>query len=223
MSQPGSGIADAVSAPVLEAYYSEAVRAGTAARVRAQAGQSASSIVAAGLVASLTLAELEKQHTLVRLGGVAAVVLWAASALLYMRAVGAVHLVGNAVAAAGSSTQLVTVVLERAKNERDAVDAWQRKAARVAVAALTFTVVTFAAVALGLGRVPLAATVYLQGPSSVIVAKRCSTSLPVPAVVENVDQQPGAISLTVAARACGSHEMTFILPAKDVEAVVVHD
>lgn len=218
------GADEAVIVAVVGAYYSEAVRAGTAARLRAQAGQSVASVVAAGLVASLTVTELNEQDSLVAWGGVVAVILWVVAALLYMRAVGAAYVPDDEVTAVSDPSDLVHVVLKRAKDERDAVDARQKHAARVAGAALIGTVLTFGAIVVLPNEGPSPASVYLEGASATVIERDCGRTSPFRGTVE--DAKAGAnraLVFQVSAGKCRGQERTYLVPREDVGVIDLHD
>src|SRR4051812_16127564 len=80
-------VLDTVLGPASEAYYSERVRSGSEARVRAQAAQSTITLFAGGVVAALTFTELADRSLATRWAGVLAVALWLLAAVLYLRAV----------------------------------------------------------------------------------------------------------------------------------------
>src|SRR5688572_24100810 len=104
---------EAVLKTVVESFYQDAVRAGTAARVRAQASQSVTALVASGLVTTFTLAGLDKQAIVPKLLGCAAVLSWAVAALLYLRAVGRPAPIDSGMRGVEEPGHLVRVVLDR--------------------------------------------------------------------------------------------------------------
>ncbi|MEV5818056.1 hypothetical protein AB0L22_02630 [Micromonospora haikouensis] len=142
---PSTGTVDtAVLASIVESYYPDAVRAGTTARLRAQAAQSAATLFAGAAVASLTLVNFKQLYPQLRIVGCAAVLAWAVASVLYMQAVGAPSPDTDKLRGVSEPDRLVRVVLDRAKAERSSVDRRQRRGNAIAIVALGLTVSTFA-------------------------------------------------------------------------------
>ena len=117
---------DAVVAAVIDAYYPDAVRAGAAARGRAQAAQSASSLGSAVLV-GLFIQQTEGQPWPVLLAATLTIGAFGLAAVLFAAAVGAPIRVAQQ-EGASDGHELVRAVMGLAKQERDRVDSWQRRA-----------------------------------------------------------------------------------------------
>ncbi|GAA2477664.1 hypothetical protein GCM10010406_12250 [Streptomyces thermolineatus] len=134
---------EAVLGPASEAYYSERVRSGSTARLRAQAAQSTVTLFAGGLVAALTFTALADRPMAAQAAGITAVVLWLLGALLYQRAV-ALPVRGLARSShVESRLELLDEVLGRADEEAEQVDGWQRRANTATVLALAATALAF--------------------------------------------------------------------------------
>ncbi|BAJ28064.1 MULTISPECIES: hypothetical protein [Kitasatospora] len=137
-------VIDAVVGPAGEAYYSDRVRSGSAARVRAQAAQSTITLFAGGLVATLTFTALADRPVITQVSGIVAVSLWMVAAVMYLRAVA---LPVPALAWGGGVTSrlnLIEMVLEKADQEAAHVDRRQRGANAIAVLALIASAITVA-------------------------------------------------------------------------------
>ncbi|MFK0172373.1 hypothetical protein ACIQU5_26595 [Streptomyces sp. NPDC090306] len=137
-------VLDAVLGPATEAYYSERVRSGSGARIRAQAAQSTVTLFAGGIVAALTFTQLADSPPVTRWAGVAAVALWLLSAVLYLRAVAQPVSSLASGDRARDRLDLLDKVLRRADYEASQVDRRQRHANVAVCAALVASVVTFA-------------------------------------------------------------------------------
>lgn len=140
---------DAVLKTIVEAYYPDRTRIGALARTRAQAAQSAVTLVVGALVGTFTFTVLASQPMLTRLLGLAAVLTWAVTSLLYVRAVAVPVTPPVGPMEVFSADELIRLVLDRADTESRAVDSRQRWANGSAVVALVITAATLAVGTLG--------------------------------------------------------------------------
>ncbi|MFI9343286.1 hypothetical protein ACIG0D_18750 [Streptomyces sp. NPDC052773] len=141
-------VLDAVLAPASEAYYSERVRSGSGARLRAQAAQSTVTLFAGGLVAALTFTQLADRPLITRWAGLAAVALWLSAAVLYLRAVALPVSALTGPSHARDRLDLLNAVLKRADDEAAEVDKRQKRANGVVMGALVVSLLTVGLAAL---------------------------------------------------------------------------
>lgn len=140
-NERGHVLSDAVLTAVVESYYPEIVRSAGTARTRAQMAQTVVTIFAGGLLAAFTVTNLA-QHSIWTKGcAVAAVSLWFAAAVFYVRAV-AVPLRREDPRGV-RSVELVRHILDKARSEGEQVDKRQAHANIFAILALVATVVTY--------------------------------------------------------------------------------
>lgn len=137
-------VLEAVLGPASEAYYSERVRSGSGARVRAQAAQSTVTLFASGVVAALTFTQLADRPLITRWAGVVAVALWLFAAVLYLRAVALPVPALAGPSHARDRLDLLNAVLQRADDEANQVDRRQKRANWVVMAALAVSLLTVA-------------------------------------------------------------------------------
>lgn len=143
MTMASQSTVDAVRDAVVDAYYSDRVRAGAGARTRAQAAQSIVTIFAGALVATFTLSSLADRPIITRVVGCAAVGLWLGAAVLYVRAVGTPVQRPPGLTEVGSEpSDLIKAVVEIADNESKSIDRRQVFANLVSVLALVATLAT---------------------------------------------------------------------------------
>lgn len=207
---------------VVESYYPDAVRAGTTARLRAQAAQSVATAFAGVAVASLTLNNFKQLHLQVRAIGCIAVIAWAVAAILYMRAVGAPSPELDKLRGVGEPDKLVRVVLDRAKAERESIDRRQFWGNAVAVSALMLTIATFVATVFlpeykeekPVTFVPSADQVSLLSRNGCKVDNMVTGRLRVKSL--------GTDTLEFVIR-CGEGNYLLVLPKSDVKGMVVDD
>jgi hypothetical protein len=170
-------VIDAVVGPTSQAYYSDRVRSGSTARVRAQAAQSTITLFAGGLVAALTFTALADRPMTTQVSGITAVSLWLISAVMYLRAVALPVPVLNGAGHVASRLDLVSLVLEKADQEAVLVDRRQRQANFIALLALVASVVTLA-LGVFLGPIEKSAigTIVVNQPYSEVLHKLCGLS-----------------------------------------------
>lgn len=128
---------------VIDAYYSDRVRVGTAARSRAQAAQSIVTIFAGALVATFTFTALGDRPWFTQVSGCVSVGAWLTAALLYVRAV-AVPVEGTYGGKRVSldSGSVIEKLISQADAERSGIDGRQKQANGVSVVALGLTLLT---------------------------------------------------------------------------------
>ncbi|MFF9130247.1 hypothetical protein [Streptomyces sp. NPDC014806] len=141
-------VLEAVLGPASEAYYSERVRSGSGARLRAQAAQSTITLFAGGIVAALTFTQLADRPVITRWAGIVAVALWLFAAVLYLRAVALPVYALAGPTHARDRLELLSAVLKRADDEADEVDKRQKRANWVVMCALIFSLLTVGLAAL---------------------------------------------------------------------------
>ncbi|MEU4767671.1 hypothetical protein AB0H12_30905 [Actinosynnema sp. NPDC023794] len=134
---------EAIIGPASEAYYSDRVRSSGAARVRAQAAQSATTVFFGGLVATFTATALAERPLEIRIAGFVAVALWLSAGILYLWAVAAPVRESTDGRHVKSRHELIAHVLKKADNEAKQVDTRQRWANLVVLLAMTATVACF--------------------------------------------------------------------------------
>ena len=134
---------EAIIGPASEAYYSDRVRSSGAARVRAQAAQSATTVFFGGLVATFTATALAERPLEIRFAGFVAVVLWLSAGILYLWAVAAPLHESTDSRHVKSRHELIVHVLKKADNEAKQVDTRQWWANLVVMLAMVATMACF--------------------------------------------------------------------------------
>lgn len=134
----------AVFKPVSESYYSERVKSGGNARLRAQAAQSTVSLFVGGIIAAFSITVLRDSPPVSRWFAAGAICCWLASSILYMRAVAAPLKDPIYEQRVANQSDLVDMVLMHATGEVRQIDRRQRLANLVATAAVVATGVAFA-------------------------------------------------------------------------------
>ncbi|MFH9198119.1 hypothetical protein ACH4KO_30640 [Streptomyces anulatus] len=218
-------VLDIVLGPASEAYYSDRVRSGSEARVRAQSAQSTVTLFASGIVAALTFTQLAGTTLLTRCAGVSAVALWLTAAVLYLRAVAQPVSAVAGPAHAQDRRDLLGKLLQRADAEAAQVDRRQRHANGVVIAALIASVVTVALAAL-LG--PAKDT----APGALVVSPEYANSVKplceaaghrITGKIDKASLSSAFIRISVSGDACGKNKgpQELAVPKKDVRAIVL--
>ncbi|MEV6545436.1 hypothetical protein [Streptomyces sp. NPDC051665] len=212
-------VLEAVLGPISEAYYSESVRSGSGARLRAQAAQSTVTLFAGGLVATLAFTGLADRPAVTRAFAVAAILLWLVAAFLYVLAVATLPKFDPTdTTYVTRRIDLVNEVLKRGKKEAEHVDSWQKKASWAVGAALLITLVTYA-LALGYGpEKETASGAVLLRPAYAQQLRQLCGFLPqrVEGVVDTSTLKGPFVRIELAAGACGSKAAVLQIPRSEV-------
>ncbi|MYX17565.1 hypothetical protein GTY67_29905 [Streptomyces sp. SID8374] len=216
-------VLEAVLGPISEAYYSESVRSGSGARLRAQAAQSTVTLFAGGLVATLAFTGLADRPAITRVFAVAAILLWLVAAFLYVLAVATLPKFDPTdTAYVTRRIDLVNEVLKRGKKEAEHVDSWQTKASWTVGAALLITLITYA-LALGYGpEKETASGAVLLRPAYAQQLRQLCGSLPgslpqrVEGKVDTSTLKGPFVRIELVAGACGSKVAVLQIPRSEV-------
>ncbi|GIF40757.1 hypothetical protein [Actinoplanes xinjiangensis] len=213
---------EAVLASVVESYYPDAVRAGTSARLRAQAAQSVATALAGAAVASLTLSNFKQLDPKLRLVGCVTILAWTVASILYMRAVGAPAPDIDKLRGVNDPDSLIKIVLERSREERKSVDGRQKWGNIAAAAGAVLTAFTFAAaVLLPDYHEEKKATLILSSDQAVLVEKNdCGTTVNISGKLRTESLKTDMLEFVIK---CGEKESLLLLPKRDVKGIVVDD
>lgn len=212
----------AVLDAVVGTYYPDVARAGSAARARSQAAQSVATLFATGLTASLSFTSLQNQPLGLRIAGCVAAACWATATVLYMLAVGGPAVIDDRLRSTNRPDQLVRIVLDRAKAERQTIDDRQTRANVAAALALLLTVATFAGAAL----LPASENVEEgilapTGDQRNLIEAACGPQPPtVRGIVMTSSRTAGKMQFTVS---CGTRKARLTIPDSNAEQVVIID
>ncbi|WP_159325005.1 hypothetical protein [Streptomyces tendae] len=218
-------VLEAVLSPASEAYYSERVRSGSGARLRAQAAQSTVTLFAGGVVAALTFTQLADRPLITRWAGLVAVGLWLSAAVLYLWAVAlpVTSLAGPS--HARDRLDLLNAVLKRADDEAAEVDTRQKRANRVVVGALVVSLLT-------VGLAALLGPEKETAPGTVVFAPSYAKNTR-PMCGKQVEQVQGEIDkksigtpfvrVTVDAKVCGfgTGKTELVVPRSAVQVIAI--
>jgi MFS family permease len=214
---------DSVAQAIIGAYYPDAVRAGGAARQRAQAVQSILSGIVGGTV-GVTLASLDGEQIFVVLLGIFALALWLGATALFVAAIGAATAASDRhVTEVQGRDAFIREVLRRASADRDRVSRLHSMASRLAFVALGVTTAFWMSAALSESGPPTHynASVVLASSVKSAVESTCPAvkniaSIPASRIVLDIP-----VRITIAARACGrAEDVTILLDRKDVRALL---
>ena len=206
---------------VTAAYYPRLVTSPEAARGRAQAAYTIASAVAAGLVVTGLLTSLDRRPIVVQVLGLASFLAWVCTAAAYVRAVAVPVNLPRPDDSKLDTDGFVKHVLEVAKEERDKIDGYQKKANWVAASAAWITAVTFiVAVALPTAQPRLPATLALTDTGSQALKNLCNHPvLRLSGWVDRTSLDMEVVVFSVPAGGCGPSTMTLRLPRADVAAI----
>jgi hypothetical protein len=214
---------ESVAAAVIDAYYPEAVRSGSAARTRAQMAQSAVSLFAAGALATLTITALQDKPWPVKGLACLAIAAWLASAVGYTWAVGSPVPFDHETMRARTRSELVTIVLQRALEEKKFVDVRQRWAGVVAVIALVATALTVSAAVFtgkSVEREPAMITLTAAGQRA--VSELCDRPLVrLEGQLQVVPEDPRTVNVLTAPGTCGKGPRELVVARTWVTALVI--
>ncbi|WP_141765432.1 hypothetical protein [Streptomyces malaysiensis] len=229
-SEPSSAdererVLEAVLGPASEAYYSERVRSGSGARVRAQAAQSTVTLFASGIVAALTFTQLDDRPVITRWAGVMAVALWLLAAVLYLRAVAQPVPVLTGPSHARDRLDLINAVLKRADDEASQVDRRQQHANWVVMGALVVSVITVGLAAIVGPEKELVSGTVLVSPSYAQTT-RTLCALDREQITGRIDRSSLGtpfVRVTVSSKECGSGtgETELVVPKASVRAIAI--
>ncbi|MFF5014332.1 hypothetical protein [Streptomyces sp. NPDC001165] len=218
-------VLETVLGPASEAYYSERVRAGSEARIRAQAAQSTVTLFASGVVAALTFTQLDDRPLITRWTGVVAVALWLLAAVLYLRAVAQPVPTLAGPSHARDRLGLLNAVLKRADDEAAQVDKRQKHANWVVMAALVVSVVTVGLAAIvGPEKETVSGTVVVS--PSYAKSARALCALRGDRITGGIDKTSlgtAFVRVTVGAKKCGSGtgKAELVVPKAAVRAITM--
>jgi hypothetical protein len=217
-------VLDAVLAPASEAYYSERVRSGSGARLRAQAAQSTVTLFAGGVVAALTFTQLADRPLIIRWAGLVVVALWLSAAVLYLRAVALPVSALAGPSHARNRLDLLNAVLKRADDEAAEVDTRQKRANGVVMSALIVSLLT-------VGLAALIGPEEETAPGTLVFAPLYAKSMravcgkQVERVDGEIDKSLGTpfVRVTVDARDCGygTGKTELVVPRSAVQAIAM--
>ncbi|MBO0921709.1 hypothetical protein J1G42_12830 [Cellulomonas sp. zg-ZUI222] len=163
---------------MVDAYYADTVRAGTAARSRAQAAQSTTVAVAALLAASVAVADLASSTVLVRAFALASIGTWLASALLFSRAAtrepAKLDSRGD-----NDDDSIVRIILNHSSRDRQDIDRLITRGNLTSIAACALSLSTVGLLVFApMGTTNEAVTVSLTAAAKATAEEACGARLP---------------------------------------------
>ncbi|MEV8556330.1 hypothetical protein AB0478_07670 [Streptomyces sp. NPDC051917] len=212
--------------PASEAYYSERVRSGSGARLRAQAAQSTVTLFASGIVAALTFTQLADKSLDTRWAGVGAVALWLLAAVLYLRAVAQPVAALAGPSHARDRLDLLNAVLKRADDEAAQIDRRQKHANWVVMGALIASMIAVALAAIG-GPQEEKATGSVVVSPSYVKSTRALCAMKDKRITGRIDKASlgtSFVHVTVGSKECGGatgQETELVIPKPAVQAIVM--
>jgi len=219
---PESLLPPEVLSAVVAAFYPDAIRAGSAARTRAQAAQSIATLFAGGVIATFTLTQLSHQYFIVKLFGSLAVACWTISAIFYMHAVGRPAPVDGITSVEGEAA-LVEELLRRAREEQKVVDGAQHNGNLAAIAALAFTFLVFCGVTFVDPVAPTKHVRFAPNPAEWQLLRDAGCNLTGPLVAARVKEASLAAERVDLDVLCGNKSVGLNVPRADLEGLVVLD
>ncbi|WP_284433798.1 hypothetical protein [Streptomyces sp. TUS-ST3] len=218
-------VLEAVLGPASEAYYSERVRSGSGARLRAQAAQSTVTLFAGGIVAALTFTQLDDRPEITRWVGVAAVALWLLAAVMYLRAVAQPVSALAGPSHARDRLDLLNAVLKRADDEATQIDRRQRHANRVVITALIASLGTIVlATVLGAEEKTISGSVLLSPSYATTVRSLCDlTGDRIAGRIDEASLSASFVRVTVTGKSCGGKtgEVELAVPRAAIRAITM--
>lgn len=230
MTESGSALAEednadllaAVFKPVSESYYTERVKSGGSARLRAQAAQSTVSLFVGGVIAAFSVTALRDGPPVSRWAAAVAVCCWLLSSALYMRAVAAPVKDPIYEQRAKDRNDLVDKVLEHTLGEVRQIDLRQKQANFVAMMAIVATCVAFVTAVTVVGGP-------LMKPGEAVVAPAYLASLRAACPgssgvligsIESDTIDQAFVMIEVSAAQCGGRSAQIYVPQADVASLV---
>lgn len=214
-------VIDAVIGPTSEAYYSDRVRASSAARLRAQAAQSTITVFLGGLVGAFTITTLTNQPVLQRILGFVSVALWICAGLLYLWAVAVPVRTAVQSTRVKDRLELIDHVLKKAEDESTQIDRRQRVANYVVVGAVASSLAVFGLFLFGGGNSGKAGAVLVSTAYTTTLHNICPGVTRV--LTGLIEDDPGSqfIQLRLSNSTCIANNVALRIPRVEVTAVLL--